>query len=122
MEKYSKHTALESFRRGYTDSTKLVHWKTRRKRKMQFSKKIFIGVSTMTIAVTVYTLVIIWKTGDTSALMYLIPAVFAELATATGFYYRKAEKENTKGGITYDAAMRDAAPNDETPPDDMPQA
>ena len=25
---------------------------------------------------------------------YLIPSVFAELATATGFYYRKAQKEN----------------------------
>ena len=35
-----------------------------------------------------------WKTGDTSPLAYLIPAVFAELATATGFYYSKAKAEN----------------------------
>ena len=121
MGRHIKRTAIKSFRRGYADGKKPVSRKTTKK-KMQFSKKIFIGVSAMTIAVTVYTLVIVWRTGDTSALMYLIPAVFAELATATGFYYRKAEKENTKGGITYDAAMRDAAPNDETPPDDMPQA
>jgi hypothetical protein len=26
--------------------------------------------------------------------MYLIPAAFAELATATGFYYNKAKVEN----------------------------
>lgn len=120
MGRHSKHTALESFRRGYTDGRKPTRRKFKKK-KMQFSKKIFIGVSVMTTVVTGYTLVIIWRTGDTSALMYLIPAVFAELATATGFYYRKAEKENTKGGITYDAAMRDAG-TDDKPPDDMPEA
>ena len=36
----------------------------------------------------------VWKTGDTSPLAYLIPAIFAELATATGFYYSKAKAEN----------------------------
>ena len=40
------------------------------------------------------TLAIVWKTGDTSPLAYLIPAIFAELATATGFYYSKAKAEN----------------------------
>jgi len=61
---------------------------------MEFSKKIFIGVSIMTTLVTVFTGVMIWKTNDLSPLMYLIPAVFAELATATGFYYSKAKAEN----------------------------
>ena len=36
----------------------------------------------------------IWITMDTSALAYLIPAVFAEMASATGFYYTKAKAEN----------------------------
>ena len=31
---------------------------------------------------------------DTSPLAYLIPAVFAETAAATGFYYSKAKAEN----------------------------
>ena len=56
---------------------------------MEFSKKIFIGVSIMTTLVMVFTGVMIWRTNDLSPLMYLIPAVFAELATATGFYYNK---------------------------------
>ena len=43
---------------------------------------------------TAFTLAIVWKTGDTSPLAYLIPAIFAELATATGFYYSKAKAEN----------------------------
>lgn len=79
--------------------------RTKRKKKMEFSKKIFIGVTAGTILVTVFTLVMVWRTQDLSILAYLIPAVFAELATATGFYYKKSEKENTKGGITYDLAM-----------------
>ena len=36
----------------------------------------------------------IWRTMDTSALAYLIPAVFVEMASATGFYYTKAKAEN----------------------------
>ena len=31
---------------------------------------------------------------DASALAYLIPAVVAEMASATGFYYTKAKAEN----------------------------
>lgn len=31
---------------------------------------------------------------DASVLAYLIPAVFAEMASATGFYYTKAKAEN----------------------------
>jgi hypothetical protein len=64
------------------------------KRKMEFSKKIFVGVSIGTVVVTAVTLVISWRTGDTSPLAYLIPAVFAEFATATAFYYGKAKEEN----------------------------
>ena len=75
------------------------------KKKIAFSKIIFAGVSIMTISVVIFSCRMIYVTGDLSPLAYLIPSVFAELATATGFYYRKAEKENTKGGIVYDAAM-----------------
>ena len=67
---------------------------TRRKKKREFSKIIMAAVGTVTIVVTVFTLAFVWKTGDASPLAYLIPAVFAELATATGFYYSKAKAEN----------------------------
>ena len=63
-------------------------------RKMEFSKKIFIFVSFVTISVTVFSMVLMWKFGDLSAMSYLIPSVFAEFATATGFYYWKARTEN----------------------------
>lgn len=67
---------------------------TRRKKRREFSKIIMAVVGAVTIVVTVFTLAFVWKTGDPSPLAYLIPAVFAELATATGFYYSKAKAEN----------------------------
>lgn len=65
-----------------------------RAKKREFSKIIIAIVGTATGTVTVFTLAVVWKTGDISPLAYLIPAIFAELATATGFYYSKAKAEN----------------------------
>ena len=90
----------------------------KRKKRVEFSKIIIISVSALTLAITIFSCALMWHTADTSPLAYLIPSIFGELATATGFYYKKAEKENTKGGITYDTAMK----NSETPPVDMPAA
>lgn len=64
------------------------------KKKVEFSKLIFVGVSVLTVAITVFSCRMIWITMDTSALAYLIPAVFTEMAAATGFYYTKAKVEN----------------------------
>ncbi len=64
------------------------------KKKIEFSKIIMFVVGAVTIIVTAFTLIIVKETGDTSPLGYLIPAVFAEFATATGFYYSKAKSEN----------------------------
>jgi hypothetical protein len=85
------------------------------KKKFEFSKLIFTGVSIATTAVVIFSCRMIYITGDLSPLAYLIPSVFAELATATGFYYRKAEKENTKGGIVYDSVMAEQVSNGEYP-------
>jgi len=63
-------------------------------KKYEFSKLIFIGVSIFTIFITLFSCFMIWETKDTTALAYLIPAVFAEMAAATGFYYNKAKAEN----------------------------
>lgn len=65
-----------------------------RRKRREFSKIILACVGAVTLVVTVFTLAVVWKTGDTTPLAYLIPAVFAELATATGFYYSKAKAEN----------------------------
>lgn len=61
---------------------------------MEFSKKIIIFVSAFSVFVSVFSIVLMWRTGDLSALAYLIPSVFTELTAATGFYYWKARTEN----------------------------
>lgn len=65
-----------------------------KKPKREFSKLILYVVKAVTVGVTAFTLIMVWKTENLEPLAYLIPAVFAELATATGFYYSKAKAEN----------------------------
>lgn len=64
------------------------------KKKMEFSKKIFMGVSIMVGITMIFSLYMIYITRDLSPLAWIIPSVFVELATATGFYYNKAKAEN----------------------------
>ena len=66
------------------------HSKPRR----EFSKIIVCTVGAVTIFVTAFTCVMVWRTSNTDALAFLIPAIFGEAATATGFYYSKAKTEN----------------------------
>lgn len=61
---------------------------------VEFSKKILIGAAIMNFVTIVFTFIMVWKTEDLSPLIYLIPAVAAETATGTGFYYAKAKVEN----------------------------
>lgn len=72
---------------------------TRRRRKKQkpvweFSKKIMVAVFAINIIVIAFALVMMWRTCDLSPMAYLVPAVAAETATGTGFYYTKAKVEN----------------------------
>lgn len=66
----------------------------RRKRPMEFSKKILIIAAITNMVVIVFALIMMWRTNDLSPLAYLIPSVAAEVATGTGFYYSKAKAEN----------------------------
>lgn len=65
-----------------------------RKKKKEFSKIILAVIGAASAVVTVFSMIAVLITGDTTPLAYLIPAVFGELATATGFYYSKAKAEN----------------------------
>ena len=64
------------------------------KKKFEFSKIIIFIVGVVTIAVTTFTLYMVWETKDLSVLAYLIPAIYTETASATGFYFWKARTEN----------------------------
>lgn len=60
----------------------------------EFSKKIVVVVFSINIVVIVFSIIMMWRTCDLSPMAYLIPAVAAETATGTGFYYSKAKVEN----------------------------
>lgn len=64
------------------------------KKKREFSKRILIFAGAVTLIVTAFTLIMVWRTNDLSPLAYLIPAIFTELSVGTGFYYSKAKAEN----------------------------
>ena len=64
------------------------------RKKVEFSKLIFVGVSVLTVSIVAFSCYMIRVTMDTGPLAYLIPAVFTEMASATGFYYWKAKAEN----------------------------
>ena len=64
------------------------------KKKKEYSKVVVAIVLSFCIIVTLFSMALMWKTGDTSALAYLIPAVFAEPGVVISFYLKKSEKEN----------------------------
>ncbi len=66
----------------------------RRKKKREFSKTILRTVAAATVVIVVFSFALMWKTGDTSPLAYIIPGIFTELSAATGFYFWKAKAEN----------------------------
>ena len=61
----------------------------RHAKKREFSKVIISTVGAATIVVTAFTLVMVWRTGDTSPLAYLIPAVFAKAKAENRIKLRK---------------------------------
>jgi len=79
---------------------------TRRKKKQSFSKIAVAAVFVVSLGVLVYSCWLMWALRDASALAYLVPSVEVSLTAVLAFYLKKAEKENTKGGIVYDAAMK----------------
>lgn len=64
------------------------------KKKKEYSKVVVAIVLSFCIIVTLFSMALMWKTGDTSALAYLIPAVFTETGVVISFYLKKSEKEN----------------------------
>ena len=63
-------------------------------KKREFSKVILTAVSIATALVVVASFVLMFLTRDLSPLSFIITGCFAELASATGFYYWKAKNEN----------------------------
>lgn len=76
-------------------------------RKLSFSKKLFIALIILTVLIIISGIVLAYITHDSTIFVYLIPSVFGELGVYSGFYLKKSEKENTKGGIVYENSLRE---------------
>ena len=63
-------------------------------RRKEFSKTILRTVALATFVILAFSFALMWRTGDTTPLAYIIPGIFAELSAATGFYFWKAKAEN----------------------------
>lgn len=64
------------------------------KQPMEFSKRIFLAIFTLALITAFFGMAMSYVTQSTDVFAYLIPAVFAELAVGTAFYYHKSAKEN----------------------------
>ena len=67
--------------------------KKKKEKCKSYSKLIFTIITIMVILVVIFTCYMVWETKDMSVLQVLIPCIFTEFATATGFYYSKAKAE-----------------------------
>lgn len=65
-----------------------------KEKKWTFSKFLVLGVCASTLIVTIFSCIAMWYFNNIDPLCYLIPAIFAECATVTGFYSYKAKAEN----------------------------
>jgi peptidoglycan/LPS O-acetylase OafA/YrhL len=90
----------------------------KKKKKVEFSKVILTVVAFAAAVIVISSFVIMWRTGDTSPLAYIIPGIFAELSAATGFYFWKAKAENQ---IKLDAWRKKLKLNEENPEDEEPE-
>jgi hypothetical protein len=91
------------------------------KKNDEFSKKllrqesILIWVITISFIILAFICVYNQFLGELPWLVAMCGFPWSAYAVSQGFYYRKAEKENTKGGIKYDTAMLQYQTQDEAP-------
>lgn len=87
--------------------------KTKVKKKMEFSKlliiqeSVLIWIITLAVIGLAYICIINQFFGELPWITAMVGLPWTAYGMSQGFYYRKAEKENTKGGIKYETTMAD---------------
>ena len=95
--------------------------KRKKKKETEFSKKLLIQESLLIWIVTLSFIVLAFVCISNQYFVELpwLAAMAAcpwgAYAVGQGFYYRKAEKENTQGGIKYETVIAQYKTNDEDP-------
>ena len=92
-----------------------------KKDKMEFSKKLLLQESALIWIVTLSFIALAFVCitnqyfGELPWLTAMAAFPWSAYAIGQGFYYKKAEKENTKGGLKYEATLAKCKTNDEDP-------
>lgn len=96
--------------------------KKTQKKDTEFSKRLLIQESLLLWVVTLAFIILAFVCisnqyfGELPWLTAMAMAPWGAYAVGQGFYYRKAEKENTQGGIKYETVMAQLQTNDNDPP------
>lgn len=91
------------------------------KKDTEFSKRLLIQESLLLWVVTLAFIILAFVCisnqyfGELPWLTAMAMAPWGAYAVGQGFYYRKAEKENTQGGIKYETVMAQLQTNDDDP-------
>lgn len=68
--------------------------KVQKKKKLEFSKIIFLCTAILFTLVVIGSFILMWHIGNTEALICLISTTGAMVTTGIGFYYNKSKAEN----------------------------
>ena len=95
--------------------------KKRKSEKMEFSKKLLIQESMLIWVVTLAFIVLAFVCiqnqyfGELPWLAAMAACPWTAYGASQAFYFRKAEKENTEGGIKYATVLHKCKTNDDDP-------
>lgn len=78
-----------------------------KKKKLSFSKALVLFVMFWVVEVIIYSEIVMWVHYDLRALYVLLGGLVTAGISAIVSMMVKSKAENTVGGITYEAAMRD---------------
>lgn len=84
---------------------KKTHEKTEFSKKLLIQESLLIWVVTLAFIVLAFVCIQNQYFGELPWLAAMAACPWGAYAVGQGFYYRKAEKENTMGGIKYDTTM-----------------
>lgn len=106
-----KNCGLEE--KSLDNTGEILTAQTQPQKKFEFSKIVFLILFLITVGVTLFAMLIMWKTDSVAPLAYLIPSTYTAFATGTGFYFDKSKKENLiKLRSTYGNDMMDRVKGD----------
>lgn len=98
----------------------------KKEKKRAFSKTLLIQESALIWIITIACLVLAYlciiydHINELPWLATIIACPWTAYAVSQGFYYKKSEKENLKGGIVYETALHDSSSDEEENIDEEP--